>query len=157
MRLRDYDYSQNGAYFITICAKDRKGILGTIVGEAAFGVPIVELTKIGETVKSRIEHINDVPNMQVDKYVIMPNHLHLLITLTDGTPRAASPTKATIPQIVNTIKSLTSKNVGASIWQRSYHDHVIRNDAEYRSIWQYIDENPARWSEDIYYVKKDDN
>jgi len=150
-RLKDYDYSQAGCYFITICVNDRREMLGDVVGDAALGVPSVELTEIGEMVKRRIENIENVSHSQVNKYIIMPNHVHLLITLSGGTPRAASPTKAVIPQIVNALKSLTSKEAGVSIWQRSYYDHIIRDEAEYLRTWQYIEDNPVNWSEDEYH------
>ena len=65
----------------------------------------------------------------------------------------APPTKATIPQVVQSIKSMTTKHFGFSLWQRSYHDHIIRNHDEYLRIWKYIDENPALWSDDIYFVQ----
>ena len=151
-RLKDYNYSQAGCYFITICVKDRQELLGRVVGDAAFGVPSVELTATGEIVKRRIERINQTSNRRVDKFVIMPNHVHMLLALSDGTPRAASPTKAVIPQTINAFKSLTTKECGFSIWQRSFHDHIIRDEAEYQRIWQYIDENPQRWNEDCYYT-----
>jgi len=154
MRLKEYDYSSAGYYFITICIKNRHELLGEIVGDAALGVPPGKLTKVGTIVRQRIERINTSSHCQVDNFVIMPNHVHLLLAIKSGTPRAASPTKAAIPQIVNALKSLTSKEFGESIWQRSYHDHIIRDEFEYRRIWQYIDNNPATWTNDCYYVVK---
>ena len=160
-RLKNYNYSQDGAYFITICVKEKHEILGEIVvGDAALGVPSVHLTETGEMVKQHIEQINNVHEyVRLDKYIIMPNHIHLIVSITNetqhttsGTPRAASPTKAVIPKIVNALKSLTSKNFGGSIWQRSYHDHIIRNEAEYQKIWEYIDTNPIRWETDEYHI-----
>ena len=102
-RLKDYDYSQNGAYFVTVCTKDRHEILGEIlVGDAAFGVPFVRLTETGEMVKQHIEHIDNVSEyVHLNKYTIMPNHIHLIISITGGTPKAASPTKSIISQTVN--------------------------------------------------------
>ena len=153
IRLEGYDYSGAGCYFITICIKDGHEILGkVVVGDAALGVPFVVLNEIGEYVKQRIEHINVIPgHIRVDKYVIMPNHIHLLLSVTSGTPRAASPTKSEIAKAVNAIKSLTTKHIGYSIWQRSYNDRIIRDEEEYQSKWRYIEENPARWTEDEFY------
>ena len=94
----------------------------------------------------------------VDKYIIMPNHIHMILVLCDtdtvesGTMRASSPTAALIPGVIRSLKTLVAKECGFSFWQRSYHDHIIRNEDEYLRIWQYIYENPARWSEDIYYT-----
>ena len=154
IRLKTYDYSQNGAYFITICTQDRLELLGKIVGDAAFGVPHIELTPIGKIVSRHIENINNGNGFFMEKHSIMPNHIHLLVRVENdiGTPKAASPTKAIIPQMVNALKGLSTKEYGKPLWQRSYHDHIARNEAEYLKIWQYIDENPARWAEDKYYV-----
>ena len=160
IRLKGYDYSQAGCYFITICVKDRHELLAHIVGDAAFGVPCAELTQIGTMVKKHIDRIEETSHVLLDHYTIMPNHIHLLISIKNETPnimghrtpRAASPTKATIPQLVNALKSLASKEFGESMWQRFYHEHIIRNEVEYRRIWQYINENPARWAKDKYYV-----
>jgi REP element-mobilizing transposase RayT len=153
-RLREYDYSLEGSYFITICVKDRKELLCQIVGDAALGVPKVELTEEGKTVKERIDYIMTCPNIHIETYIIMPNHIHLLINITSGTPKAASPTKAMIPQIVNALKSLTTKRLGYSIWQRSYHDHVVRGEKEYNRIAEYIDYNPTTWEDDCFHPSK---
>ena len=159
-RLKGYDYSQNGAYFITICVnvgRDVPGaphILGRIVGDDVRDVPICELSDYGRIVEKRIEEMNGVyDDMNVEKYVIMPNHIHLIICVnTDGgTSRTPSPTNAKIPGFISTFKRFTNKECGISIWQRSYHDRIIRNDEEYLRIWKYIDENPIRWTEDQYY------
>ncbi|MCL2344177.1 MAG: hypothetical protein FWC62_09860, partial [Firmicutes bacterium] len=69
----------------------------------------------------------------------------------DGAPRASRPTNALIPSIVAIIKKKTNKAAGFDMWQDSYHDHIIRDEGEYQRIWQYIDENPARWTEDEYH------
>jgi REP element-mobilizing transposase RayT len=153
-RLKGYDYSSLGSYFITICTKERQEILCKIVGDAAFGVPNVELTEIGEKVKERIDSLTTNPNIRLETYVIMPNHVHLLITITDGTPRAAPPTKTTISQTVNALKSLTTKQLGYSIWQRSYHDHIIRSEKDFSFIAEYIDNNPMTWEKDTLCLSK---
>lgn len=100
-RLSDYDYSRNGAYFVTICTKDSKCILSQIVDKASVGnVPVgatigrpqVALTDIGQIVKSIIEKIQTVYyGVKVDNYVIMPNHIHLIISIDieDGRPQVA--------------------------------------------------------------------
>ena len=90
----------------------------------------------------------------LDKYIIMPNHIHLLIVINngDGTLRTASPT---IPRVIHGLKVVTTKQIGYIIWQRGYHDHIVRKEDEYMGIWQYIDENPAKWAEDKYYRGND--
>jgi len=167
IRLQGYDYSQAGYYFITVCVQNGHEMLGKVVGNAALGVPYIELTDIGEIVKQYIENINIVYNgeIRVDNYVIMPNHIHMIITIyknetsncKDGTPRAAFPTKAKIPKVVNSLKGLTTKKIGFSIWQDRYHDRIIRDKTEYQNKCRYIDENPAKWAEDRYFVKEVSN
>jgi len=162
IRLEGYDYSRAGYYFITMCVEDKHEMLAKIVGSAALGVPRLELTEIGKIIKQYIENINTVYGGEIflDKYIIMPNHIHMIIAInscgaeccSNGTPRAAFPTKAKIPKVINSLKGLTTKKIGFSIWQKSYHDHIIRNEAEYLKIWQYIDQNPEKWAADIYFT-----
>ena len=128
--------------------------MGTIVGDAPLRVPPVRLSEYGAFVEAQIQQISQIyPLVTVDKYVIMPNHIHLIVIIEDGTRRGASPTKAVIPRIVQSLKSMTTKRFGLNIWQRSYHDHVIRNESEFQRIWEYIDNNPALWDEDVYFTK----
>jgi len=113
------------------------------------------LTEYGEFVEAQIQKISLIyPHVTVENYVIMPNHVHMLLNIKDvikdGTRRNTSPTKAGIPQIVQSLKSMTTKQFGFTMWQRSYHDHIVRNEDEYLKIWQYISENPAKWHDDCY-------
>ncbi len=150
VRLCGYDYSVEGAYFITICVKDKKQILSKIVGDDAHIVPQNHLSIYGLICDKYIKNINAVyENVSVDKYVIMPNHVHMIISL-HGTMRASSPTK-TISDVVRSFKTLVTKEVGKSFWQRSFYDHIIRGDADYRGVWEYIDTNVARWEKDALY------
>ena len=154
-RLPFYDYSTPGAYFITICTQDRKNLLCHIVGGGALDAPKCHLTHSGEIVRQYILSGAKIPNVQVDKYVIMPNHIHLLLSITetafDGTSWAPSPTNAIIPHFVSTLKRFCHQAIGAKIFQRSYHDHVIRCEQDYLKIWEYIDTNPAQWKNDCFY------
>ncbi|MBE7012486.1 MAG: hypothetical protein E7416_00190 [Ruminococcaceae bacterium] len=79
----------------------------------------------------------------------MPNHIHLIIFLY-GTMRASSPTK-NIETIIRSFKTMVTKEIGNSIWQRSFHDHIIRGEKDYRKIWEYIDTNPLKWELDCFY------
>ena len=148
-RLQEYDYNQNGAYFVTICTQDRKKILSTIVGGGAHDAPNVALTDIGKIVQKQIINSNRIPGITVDKFVIMPDHIHLIVlvneTATKGTSRAPSPTNAVIPHLVSTFKRFCHRDVGEKIFQRSYYDHVIRNQQDYDETWQYIENNPRKW------------
>ena len=162
-RLKNYDYSSNGLYFVTICTQNRIQCLSeiiivndNIVGNAALGVPHVILTEYGKIVNDNIRKINEIYRyVSVIKYVVMPDHIHMILFVSDhednvgGTPRAAFPTKS-VSQIINALKSISTKQIGFSIWQKSFHDHIIRSEAELREIWQYIDNNPINWANDIY-------
>ena len=151
-RLQNYDYSSSGAYFITICTGGRAQILCDIVGDGALDVPKTVLTDIGRIVDKHILSTNNIPSVTVDKYVIMPNHIHvILIVDNNGTSKAPSPTNNIISHSVSTLKRFINKEIGYNIFQRSFHDHVIRNENDYLKIWNYIDTNPAKWQEDKYY------
>ena len=155
-RLAHFDYSTAGAYFITICTQDRLPLLGQIVGGGAFDAPNVQLSKAGQIVQQHIESGNHISDVAVDKYVIMPNHIHLILlvdeTASGRISHALSPANAVIPHFVSTFKRFCHRDVGRKIFQRSYHDHVIRGETDYRKIWQYIDSNPASWLEDCFYI-----
>jgi len=160
-RLANYDYSQAGCYFITFCVQDMHEMLGhVVVGGAPQRVPFVQLSDYGAFVEKRILNIPHVsPQFQLNNYVIMPNHVHLLVTITeiphdkgDGTRGGASPAKAIVPQIVQSIKSMTTRYFRFKLFQRSYHDHIIRTEEEYQHIWHYINNNPCIWANDCYYI-----
>ena len=154
-RLPDYDYSTPGAYFITICVEGRKCILGSIVGGGAFDAPCIHLTKIGSIVHRHIISGNNIPGIRIDKFVIMPNHIHLLLiidhTAVCNTSKPSSPANAAIPHFVSTLKRFCHRDSGVVFFQRSYHDHIIRGEKDYLKIWEYIDTNPAKWKEDCFY------
>ena len=154
-RLPSYDYGQNGVYFVTVCTQGRAHILGQVsVGAGVLDGPQVCLSEFGKIVEEQIAEINQTySDIEIDKYVIMPNHVHLLIRLTgQGPSRTPAPTNARLPQLVSVLKRFTNRKCGISLWQRSYHDHVIRDESDYLTHWQYIDSNPAGWAEDEYYT-----
>lgn len=146
-RLPEYDYELSGAYFITICTANRERILWENVG--ANCVRPHTLFATGELVKQEIEKWAKIyDNVKIDKYVIMPNHLHLIISINaDGRTQFAP----TISRMVKQFKGSITKRLGRSIFQRSFYDHIIRNEQDHRNIWEYIDNNPIKWEEDIYY------
>lgn len=154
-RARGFDYNSDALYFITICTKDRKCILSSVVGCGALDAPQVKLTNIGKIVEKYIVSTNNIKNINVDKYIIMPNHIHMIIMVdNNGTPRASSPTNAVVPQAISALKRLASKELGQNIFQRSYHDRIIRDEEEYLKIWEYIEYNACKWQEDCYYVNE---
>ena len=121
--------------------------LSRIVGADAHIGPRTELTAWGSVVETYLLRIPGI-----DTYVIMPNHVHMIVQIEseDGPMWASAPTQSVSARI-RSFKTLVSKQIGTSIWQRSFYDHVIRNEEDYLHIWQYIDNNPAKWAEDEYY------
>ena len=100
-----------------------------------------------------MEHFYD--HVKLEKYVIMPNHIHLLIRISgceNGLSGKPVPTNSKIAQFVGTFKRFCNREYGTNIWQARSHDHVIRNEHDYLKIWAYIDNNPAKWAEDCFYV-----
>ena len=152
MRMREYDYSKNGVYFITLCLQDKRNLLWE---KSAVGANCVRplLSQSGMIVEREIAELScTYPGIRVDKQVVMPNHVHMMIViaLTEaecGRTRFAP----TVSRVIKQYKGSVSKQLGMAIWQKSFYDRIIRDEAEYLKIWQYIDENPARWAEDVYY------
>ena len=172
-RLKGYDYTSPGYYFVTFNTRARgKNILCSLrsqgeppgrvgpdpLGGASFP-PLIELTPAGEIVRQLIENIDCVyQNTHVDCYVIMPDHVHLVICLgmkKDAPPRGSGPTEAedtmdrskpsnqvALPQIVGAIKSMTTRQLGYKIWQDDYYEHIIRGDADLQAIRMYVLTNP---------------
>jgi REP element-mobilizing transposase RayT len=167
IRLQGYDYSQDGAYFITICTKNRAEIFCHIENGNAI------LNKYGKIVKDEIEKIPQIrKECVIDCYVVMPNHVHIIACLVgdDGNrpaptvnyPKNASATMGGLPSahtahilsnMVKGFKGAVSRRFGFSPWQRSFHDRIIRNDNEYRLIAEYIENNPMQWENDCFYVQ----
>ena len=88
------------------------------------------------------KYINNVT--EITKYVIMPDHIHMIIKIENGTMWASSPTNR-VTTIVRSLKTLTTKEIGKPIFQRSYYDHVIRNQNDYNDVWEYIENNPKKY------------
>lgn len=112
-RLKGYDYSTPGAYFVTVCTKDKKCFLSKIVGEGVSALPNNILTNIGETVEKSIKYINENYNgVAIDKYVIMPNHIHLIVMIQESGGRGNPP----LQNIIGQLKSYTTKEFGNILW-----------------------------------------
>ena len=153
-RLKEFDYSQPSAYFVTICTQNKKKILWKNVGASIARPEELQLSSFGVVVKEAILNIPDIyPMISVDNYVIMPNHIHLLLQIhIDDSGRAML--APTISKVVQQMKGYVTKRLGESIWQKLFHDHIVRGDADYREIWNYIEGNPSKWEEDCFYVKE---
>ncbi|MBQ6266952.1 MAG: transposase [Clostridia bacterium] len=145
-RLKDYDYSTAGAYFITICSKERQCCFSDIIPFDGDLPPQVVLSALGLIVEQAIMSIpQHYQNVSVDNYVIMPNHLHLLISLNEKNTQ-------TISRMIQQMKGFISKQYGTPVFQNKFYDHIIRDAEDYKSRYEYIDDNPRRWSEDDYFM-----
>ena len=156
-RLKNYDYSSEGAYFITICTHNRKNLFSNIVGQGLAPAEI-QLSAFGKIANEEITDIEKrYKNIKFDKYVIMPNHIHAIIIIKNKSA-GASPCP-TLSDIICTFKSFTARkchilNPKQKIWQRSFHDHIIRGEQDYLKIWNYIDTNPQKWQDDCFYTSQ---
>ncbi len=152
-RLSNYDYSGKGAYFVTVCTDKRKHILSTVVGRGLAPAENV-LTEYGKIVDNQLLDLEKrFSELKVDKYVIMPNHVHLILFLEKSA--GASP-RPTVSDIICAWKSLSARQckqegLKTKLWQTSFYDHIIRDEQDYFVRWKYIDENPAKWAEDEYF------
>ena len=152
VRLKGYDYSQPGAYFVTICVRDWECVLGDVVdGE----MQMAEYGRVAHNFWAQVPvHF---PNVSIDTFVVMPNHIHAIILIHE--PREGGDTpplrRPTLGQIVAYYKYQTTKqinvirdNAGTPFWQRSFYDHIIRHPRELDAVRQYIANNPLKWELD---------
>lgn len=151
-RLKGYDYGQNGAYFVTVCTHNRQQLLSRIVGEGLCALPSVKLTEVGLIVDNYIKYIqNNLAGITVDNYIIMPNHIHLLVAIdNEATGGRGSPP---LHNVIGRLKSYSTHAYGGRLWQRSFHDHIIRDESDYQKINEYIEYNATKWNVDCFYVK----
>ncbi len=152
-RLPEFDYSSPGAYFITICTKDKKCIFWDTVGASIARPQTPRLSGLGAIVDRSIRSISShYPAVSVDHYAVMPNHIHLLLQIhTDKDGRAML--APTISTVVQQFKGIVTKQIGQTVWQKLFYDHVVRNEKDYLQIWEYIEGNPAKWQEDCFYIE----
>ena len=164
-RLKNWDYSNTAWYFVTFCCKDRQKLLGEVVN--GDGVPIkdlpptewgsmgdcsVLLSAEGKECREVLEASSDLrAGGRVVAYVIMPNHVHLIAAMRRGQSSSSS-----LGDFIRYIKSSVTKAVrqrkpGMEIWQRGFHDHIIRDDDDLERILEYIATNPAKWAVDRYF------
>jgi len=159
-RLKNYDYNSPGKYFITFCTHEKRPLLSQIVG-AIHESPESILTHAGMITEKALSTLPNHLPARIDSYVIMPNHVHLILTISD-TPeqrairesplRKRSALSKTVGYIkMNITKQIHSQSGPGPIWQRGYYDHVIRDEKDYLRIVTYMEQNPFRWSEDRFY------
>jgi len=142
IRLPEFDYSLCSVYFLTVCTKDRKPVFWNV--DMTCGRPQYSLSYAGSIVKAELRRISEVYScISVDRACIMPDHVHLLLRINadaDGRPQVAP----TVSRIINQFKGSVTKKLGEAIWQKSFYDHVVRNDEDYLACWQYIENNPRK-------------
>lgn len=157
IRLKEYDYSQNNAYFVTICAQNKQCLFGDIVNSKMVLNPAGLMTVIWFR-----ELQKKYNNLQCDEFVCMPNHLHFIIKLEGaGLPaHLHEPNQINIPTVIQWYKTMTTNTYirgvkqgdwqpfSGKLWQRNYWERVIRNQDELNSIRDYIKTNPMRWEQD---------
>ena len=186
IRLKGYDYTQAGAYFVTICTWNREALFGDVLGGH------MQLNAYGRVAATMWERISrHFPHVQLDAWVVMPNHVHGIIFIVEAPRRSRvypdwrssqpgctsgessitrklpdgecsrtaldrlAPTPGSLGAIVGNFKSVTARRVnrmrktpGAPVWQRNYHERIIRNQRELDAVRQYIQDNPAQWEYD---------
>jgi len=153
-RLENYDYSSCGTYFITVCTLERRNYFGKNVGAIIDRPQDAELSIYGKIVDKAIQNIASAyPALSLESYVIMPNHIHLLVRVCAdeyGRPLVAP----TMSRVIKQLKGIVSKQAGMGNWQKSFHDHIIRNQEDYEEHLRYIYENPIRWFCDELYAEE---
>lgn len=162
IRLNNFDYSSDGMYFVTICTYDKQQIFGHIYRRGdPCGLPQIEYSTLGQIAIKRLEQFDIDNYMELDKSIDMPNHIHMIITIYSQNADSHKGCHYTVSEVVGRYKSLVAhdwlnickeKNEKmGKVWQRSFYDHIIRNEREYLKIWEYIDSNTAKWVDDEYY------
>ena len=145
IRLKDYDYSVSGVWFITICTANREKLFWHCVGADTIRPEALPLSKTGQIAEQAISQIPKYyNNISVDTFCIMPDHIRILLRMEpnmDGRMISAP----TLSTVIGSLKRWTSRQVGRPIWQKSFYDHGIRNQQDYDRIWEYIEYNPLKY------------
>ena len=153
IRLKEYDYSQAGAYFVTLCTKKGESIFGDIIDG------IMRLNKSGLIIAETWQWLSEqYPYVELDTWAIMPNHFHGILFLLDerrGGSRTAPTKRKPLGRLIGAFKTVSTKRInelrdtpGQPIWQRNYYEHVIRNEIDLEETREYIQNNALKWLED---------
>ena len=157
IRLQGYDYSWPGWYYVTVCVRDRQCVLGKVIADK------IGLNQFGEVTQKCWEWLpRQYSYVELDDFVIMPNHIHGIIII-NGLPRRGgsrtAPTEAkpkSLGRLIGAFKTTSTKEIntirrtpGGVFWQRGYYEHIIRNDRDLYNIRQYISNNPLQWAIDV--------
>ena len=150
-RLENYDYCNKGCYFVTLCTQNRQQLFkieSMFVGNDLCVVPDLQNQIIHKWIK---ETENKFPNIKIEKYVIMPDHLHFIVNIKERhIGRSLQDVMKffktmTTNEYIRNVKNSILKPFNKRLWQKSYYDHVIRNQEDYNEIWEYIENNPKKW------------
>lgn len=145
-RIPEYDYSKENYYFVTICTQNKKCLFGRVN----------EFSRYGKIAADSVMHIPlHYSGVKIDKFVVMPNHIHMIVIIGCHNEKSNNPS---LNDVIGLYKSGVTRIIhgispNEKVWQRSYHDHVIRSQKNYEKIWSYIDTNPMRWEKDCFYVE----
>lgn len=159
IRLPNFDYSQSGAYFITIVTHHRKCVFGDI------GNDHVSLSIAGQCVDARISALPEYFPVEINHKVVMPNHVHFLVTLIESTsgntPNSTETPRGTTPRsisaIVQNLKANSTRHIhqiwknNEPVWQRNFYEHVVRDQSDFDRIYTYIENNPVTWQNDEFW------
>jgi REP element-mobilizing transposase RayT len=153
LRLRGYDYARAGAYYITICTAARLQVFGQVLDG------LMHLSHEGVVVEQEWLRTPLLrPNIELDAFIVMPNHIHMVVVIVRSAPSSSVPgalrsPSQTLGAIIRGFKSAVTKQLGWPVWQRNYYEHVVRGASDLERIRAYIALNPARWcgdTEDIH-------
>ena len=157
IRIRGFDYTSHGAYFVTIVTDGRRQLFGRIIGDE------MRLNAAGRIVAEEWQRSGELrSNVEIDAFVVMPNHFHgiVFLTQTDECTLRSAPTRSfgggmagSLPVVVRNFKGAVTRRMrergfDEPVWQRNYHERVIRNERELQAIRQYIIDNPRQWALD---------
>ena len=161
LRLKEFDYSSFGSYFVTICTYQRKQTLWDFRSGDPCGRLKPAYSELGKIALGAIADLTNGGKIEIANYAVMPNHVHLLINFFNPPDDSREGCHYNLSQTVSKYKSLVSnrwlavckaKNIYmGKVWQRSFYDHIIRDERDYNEIWQYIENNPVKWEADKYY------
>ncbi|MBR5427513.1 MAG: transposase [Clostridia bacterium] len=144
-RLRNYNYSTANSYMLTFNTKNREKCLSQIIDRGEIELPEVRLSVYGKIVEHYISQIPSVyDDVKIDTYVIMPDHVHILLSLLK-TEESDSIENSKVSRIIRALKSLTSKQIGRSLWQADFYDVIADTDKKFDRCYDYIKANPAVW------------
>ena len=146
-RIPEYDYGTPNYYFITICTHNK---------ECLFGSPGM-LNNYGILAEENLLKIPQIhPKIQLDKYVVMPNHIHgIFVVSAEKSNMGLEDLSIVIGQYkMSVTKQIRRQEPDRKVWQRSFHDHIIRSQKGYEKIWMYIEDNPRKWKEDCFYCNQ---